>query len=174
MSNSIIGFHIRSNGNGKIRKKIEEAIKLKCGYIQMFITKSVSYAKLPFSSNDLKYYDNNKDKIKIIVHGSYIINLARNWDEFSWWIRLSIHEFNIAKRINPYGIVVHMGKRKDLDVNIALNNMYTSLLYILNKTKNKKTMLLLETPAGQGIEICWNIESFGNFYKKILDLFKIV
>jgi len=67
MSNSIIGFHIRSNGNGKIRKKIEEAIKLKCGYIQMFITKSVSYAKLPFSSNDLKYYDNNKDKIKEII-----------------------------------------------------------------------------------------------------------
>ena len=45
--------------------------------------------------------------------------------------------------------------------------MYTSLIYIHNKTKKyKDVLILLETSTGQGTELCWRMEDLAYFYKK--------
>ena len=42
--------------------------------------------------------------------------------------------------------------------------MFTGLIYVLNVTKEyNRVKLILETPAGQGTELCSNIEELGYF-----------
>ena len=109
----------------------------------------------------------NNSEIKIIVHASYTINLCNDWDKYSWWILLLLNEIDAAIQLKSKYIVLHFGKSKNLDLNIAYNNMYTSLVYVCNKIKELDIIILLELPAGQGTEICSTLESLQLFYSKI-------
>lgn len=76
----------------------------------------------------------------------------------------------MAHKLNAIGIVIHMGKQLDLSITEAYNNMYTSLLYVHNQTKDKfsSVKIFLETSTGQGSELCYKLEDLAYFYKKIL------
>lgn len=109
-----------------------------------------------------------RNHIKCVVHASYTINLATAWDEYSAWLVLFIEEIKLANKIGAEGIVVHMGKSLELTQADAYNNMYSSLLYVHNQTLNcKDTKILLETSSGQGSEICFKLEDFAYFFKKL-------
>jgi len=112
-----------------------------------------------------------KNKIKLIVHASYTINLASNWNEFSPHINQFISEIICADYLKAKYIVVHLGKQLKLDIDIAYNNMYSSLLYAHQQTKNHKIKILLETSSGQGSELCYKLEDLAYFYNKIKDKF---
>lgn len=106
---------------------------------------------------------------KYVVHASYTINLARNWDEYSIWIHQFINEIISAHKLNAIGIVIHMGKQLELSKEDAYNNMYTSLLYVNQQTqKYKSVKIFLETSTGQGSELCYKLEDFAYFFKKLL------
>lgn len=110
----------------------------------------------------------NKNNMKCIVHASYTINCAQNWSEYSWWIKQFIEEIKIANMINASGIVIHLGKQLKLTKEEALNNMYSSLLYVYSKTIHTNVKILIETSTGQGSEICYKLEDLAYFYRKIL------
>ncbi len=123
-----------------------------------------------------------KNKMKIVIHSSYIHNLAREWDEYSWWIINLELEIQYAHDIGSFGIVIHTGNQLDLSKWQAWNNMYTSLLYIHKKTlKYKDVKIFIETSSGEGTETLYKIEDLSKFYrkfsitkdKKIKDRFKI-
>ena len=48
----------------------------------------------------------------------------------------------------------------------AINNMFSSLLYVHQVTKDSDVKLLIETPAGQGTELLADIEDFVRFMQK--------
>lgn len=158
------GLHINSDPN----QIIEQLIFYKennCEVIQMFVNMNKKFEKI--------YLDIKKKalelKINIIVHASYTINIAQEWTEYSWWITQLIEEIKIADKINSKYIVIHLGKKIDLDDNTAMNNMYSSLLYIHNQTKNLSIKLLLETSSGQGSEMCTTITSLSILMNKFLN-----
>jgi deoxyribonuclease-4 len=105
--------------------------------------------------------------MKFVVHASYTINLAKQWDEYSPWINQFIDEIRGAYDLGAEAIVVHMGKLLELEKEEAYNNMYSSLLYIHNETIASPIRILLETSTGQGSEICYRIEDYAYFYKKL-------
>jgi deoxyribonuclease-4 len=107
-----------------------------------------------------------ENKMKCVVHISYTINCSQNWDFYSWWIKQFIMEIQIANKIGAFAVVVHLGKQLKLTKEESLNNMYSSLLYIHNQTKDTNIKILIETSTGQGSEICYELESLAYFYKK--------
>ena len=110
----------------------------------------------------------DKNKILLVVHSNYKHNIADNWDESSWWIKSIINEIKITHELGGKYLVLHLGKKKDLLLETAYNNMYSSLVYILNSTKKYNSVtILLETPAGQGSELCYKLEDLGYFYNKL-------
>ena len=121
---------------------------------------------------DQSIYEVFKDKAKLkgitaIVHGSYIINTAKNWNEYSWWVVQLIDEIELANKIGSNSLIIHMGKQLNLSKEQAYNNMYTLLLYVHSKTKKySNTKIVLEYPSGQGSELCYKIEDFAYFFKK--------
>ena len=62
-------------------------------------------------------------------------------------------------------MVVHTGKYKDQDVESALNKMEISILKILD-VATEGCPLIIETPAGQGTELCSGLTHFQTFYSR--------
>jgi deoxyribonuclease-4 len=121
----------------------------------------------PTELSDFKNHLLNNN-MKVVVHSSYMHNIARNWNEYSWWIKNLETEIKYASYIGALGIVLHFGKILDLTIEEAYNNMYTSLVYVHNKTKEYSDIkIFLETSSGQGTESCTKIEDLAHFYKKI-------
>lgn len=104
--------------------------------------------------------------MKVVVHSSYRHNLAKDWDEHSWWIKHLMLEMEYCKSLNGVGVVVHFGKQLQSSVHESYNNMYTSLVHIINNTED--TVIFLETSSGQGTELCYKLEDLAYFYRKIL------
>ena len=155
------GLHINSDPK-IIADELNKYKNLKC--VQMFININDKYEK------QYELFKNiaEQNKQNIIIHLSYTLNIAQNWSEYSWWISQCIIEIKKAHQINAKYVVLHLGKSLDLDINIALNNMYSSLLYISNKLKEIPIMILLETSSGQGSEMCITLEELGKFMNKLL------
>jgi len=156
----IIGYHIDGDIPNLI-KEIDKAIDMKCSVVQLFVNTTV----------DILDYTPLRDHIKqtgimCVIHASYTINCANEWDEYSIWINQLITEINIATYIGAFAIVLHMGKIKNMVLLEGYNNMYTSLLHVHKLTEKSSVKILLETPAGQGSEICSKIEELAYFYRK--------
>lgn len=155
------GIHINSDPN-IICNELKKYKNLKC--IQMFININDKYEKEYEKFKNIAKQNNQN----IIIHLSYTINIAKTWSEYSWWITQCIIEIKKAYKINSKYVVLHLGKSLDIDLNVALNNMYSSLLYIANKIKDIDIKILLETSSGQGSEMCIKIDEMAKFINKLL------
>lgn len=137
--------------------------------IQIFVsipgdtkTEEISNKKLSEFKNYLV-----KNNMKVVVHSSYIHNIARYWDAYSFWLKNLELEIKYAHMISAIGLVLHFGKQLDLTIEEAFNNMYTSLIYLHNKTiQYKDVPIFLETSTGQGSEVCYRLEELARFYNK--------
>lgn len=157
-----IGVHINDNPI-EINNQLDYIIKMGANTVQLFVFPDKKYKKY----YDLFKKNLVKKNIIAVVHASYTINLASNWDEYSWWITQLISEIELSNYIGAFGVVVHLGKQMELSNEQAYNNMFSSLLYVHNKTiKYKDTKILIETSSGQGTETCYKIEDFAYFFKK--------
>ena len=138
--NKLVGTHISSFND--IYKAYESGATI----VQLFTPnhkKEVEY------KNELDKYN-----LKSVIHISYSINLAKEWDEYSWWIVQFIKEIESAHKLNALCIVVHLGKQMELSKEEAYNNMYTTLLYVHEETKQYSNIkIVLETSTGQGSEL---------------------
>lgn len=103
---------------------------------------------------------------KVVVHYSYSINLAHTWNKNDWWIQQLITEIESADKIGAFALVIHTGKSMYYAESAAINNMFSSLLYVHQETSKSSVKLLIETPAGQGTELLTDILDFVRFIKK--------
>jgi deoxyribonuclease-4 len=90
-----------------------------------------------------------------------------------------ITEIKNSIKIGAKGIVVHMGKnvKKQFNNDIIYNNMTNFIIQIFNEIKKnnifKKSnnfLILFETPAGQGGEMCFDINDIKNFILNFKDM----
>ena len=175
-----IGAHI--NRNTTIVKTIKDISNNGGNALQIFVSNPRD-SKFP----DIEKYIKEKDDIltycsnnnfKLIVHGSYTINLAN--DKINkritdindrYWIELLIKELEVCELLNAIGVVIHVGKHTTNTYDKGLENMFDSIKYIINhlqvKYENKfNSKLIIETPAGVGTELIKDVDEFLNFYNK--------
>lgn len=99
--------------------------------------------------------------ISYFTHSAFTINISNPKCDVS---RIQ-KDFQYNIELGGKGVVVHVGKSKETDVDEALNNMEKSIRKILPYAI-ESCPLLLETPAGQGTELCTTFEDFSLFYKR--------
>jgi deoxyribonuclease-4 len=136
----------------------------------------IMFSKSKISSSEIKEIKSIISGYKLIfIHASYQINMGADLipdktDLYSSGIEILLNEIELAKKINASGIVVHMGKNvgKKYDPNHIYNNMVKFIIELFKKLKAKKitTPVLLETPAGQGGEMCWELPDFIDFINR--------
>jgi len=135
--------------------------------IQCFV--NIKYNKKDYDLIKKELINNN---IKLVVHASYTINIAQDWNEHSWWLKQFLHEIELANYLGAFGIVIHLGKQLKLTNQEGINNMYTSMMYIYDKIKNWNINIFFETSAGQGSEMCYDLNEFAYFFNKFKKLDK--
>lgn len=162
-----IGCHIDDDNYIKNASKV---LKSGGNLIQIFLTTVGDEKTRVIDKKKLvefrKYLENNK--MGCVAHSSYLHNLCKDFDEDSWWIKNIEREIKYCSVIGCKYFVLHFGKYLDKDISDAYNNMYSALLHIHNKTlMYENVIILLETPTGQGTQICYKLEDLAVFYKKI-------
>ena len=108
-------------------------------------------------------------EIPFFVHAAYCINLCNvevdGSDTVPWCVKLLKEDLVLCQRLGGRGVVVHVGKRKTLSVVSGLDKMFTSLKSAL-QFASPDCPILLETPAGQGTELCVKVDEFVEFYDR--------
>jgi deoxyribonuclease-4 len=161
----LIGTHIDGNILN-ILEEVDACYKKGCTVVQLFVDGMAN-------SDKIAVYRQFKQSLvskcmKCVVHLSYTINCAQSWDDYSSWIRQCCAEIETADIVGAYAVVLHFGKMLSLSLAESYNNMYTSLIHIHRMTSRYQHIrILLETPAGQGTEICHKLEDLSHFYRKL-------
>ena len=109
--------------------------------------------------------ENNIDINNLVVHAPYIINLANNEKEQNYLFAINFLKEEI-KRVEQLGVkrlVLHPGSFVKLDLETGINNVINALNEVIDANTNVN--ICIETMAGKGSEICFNLEHI----KKIID-----
>lgn len=161
-----LGYHVSILKFEDFENSISRVKNNGANVIQFFL------ADLKLNNRKEKDYKNIRDLLKkeniiCYIHSSYTINIAQDWDERNWSVKILEAEFDYAHKIGAKGIVIHLGKKLDLTREQAFNNMFSFIAFILNRTKYTDIDLLLETSSGQGTEMCYTLEEFSLFFRKL-------
>lgn len=159
-----LGCHIGSKPKNLVNYS-KHILDMGGNLVQIFVESNIAFSKDKQYKEFKKFIKNNK--MMLVVHASYTINLSRDWDQYSAGVQQFISEINTAYELGADAIVVHMGKQLELEKEEAYNNMYMGLLFVHDQTKKYPIKILLETSTGQGSEICHKIEDFAYFFKKL-------
>lgn len=164
---------VKSN-NAEDKLKLIKKLSKNFNCIQIMFTKQkLSSKELNVIKEIVKNYK------KIYVHASYQINIGADLipsqtDLYSSGIEIFLNEIDYAVKIKSKGIIIHMGKNvsNKYEPSHIYNNMVKFIIELFKKLKSKKINLpiLLETPAGQGGEMCWNLNEFVEFITKFSKL----
>lgn len=170
----IIGHNINSNGD--IQNAPREAKKSGAQIYQVFTVSPQQYTPKKIQDSILlnirKY--NTDNNIKCVIHGSFLLNFCREPESniHQSGLNLLTTDLNYSVPLGAIGVVIHMGKNVDkYEPEKAFNNYVTGLKSALYKS-NSSSVILLETGAGQGTEICTSIIELGKIRKAIPDNLK--
>lgn len=103
-------------------------------------------------------------KIKCYLHSSCCINLSNNENFIKRELEIKRHLIE-GSMINCLGLILHVGKSKELNEKKGLKIMGKNIKKLL-KTAKENCPLILETPAGQKTELLSKRENFRDFYLK--------
>ena len=139
--------------------------------VKIFKTNSiqVKFTKTNISLQELKDIKKFCSQFDyIFVHSSYQINIGSpmifsSSDLYSSSLEILLKEIEISQKIGAQSIVVHMGKnvKSKSDYNYVYNSMVEFIVELFKHKFNIE--ILLETPAGQRGDMCWNLNDFVEF-----------
>lgn len=108
--------------------------------------------------NSNKYM--NKNKIKLFIHATYVINLCVYPNKN---LKNLIEDLHILEKLDlGIGLVVHFGSYKEINEKIAINN-FKKNIYILLKSSNKKD-IIIETSISKN--------SIGSCFENVIQIYK--
>ncbi len=170
-----IGAHF-SIKNGYLGA-IKEALSVGAEAMQIF-AKSPASAKLRSvtieESEEISSFEERKKMRSIIIHTSYLINLAeKELDERSYQIKSITEDIKNLEKLGGDAIVIHCGKRLGLKKEEAIQNYTKNIKLILKLTEGSSSKILIENTAGQGTEMGFKIEEIFEIYKQFINTERI-
>tara|TARA_B100001248_G_C27336882_1_gene434276 strand:+ start:235 stop:1104 length:870 start_codon:yes stop_codon:yes gene_type:complete len=160
-----------------IKKAVEEITQYDGNFIQVFVSNPRSGRWKDKKEKDIQEINNtlNQYNVKMVIHSPYVLNfskpfdLNKNDDTNNWWLTTLINEVNMAAKIdNCIGTVLHFGKSLKISKKEAYQNYVDAVKHVVDNTSSK-AKVIIETAAGQGTEICYQLEEF----KELWDMFAL-
>ncbi len=172
-----IGIHIKGKHFTTLLNALMITKKLNAHALQIYLGNNhltTLREKIKLSSNEIKetkkYIKDNK--ITLFIHGILSINYCNDptSKRYQWGIDNLSYDMDIARKVGAYGIVIHMGRMKDISLKECTKNFIASLKILLDKTK--KVNILLETPVNKNGVIGGTIEDLATLYDDIPSSYK--
>ncbi|AGF85196.1 endonuclease IV [Moumouvirus goulette] len=150
----------------------EYAEKLGCSIFQVFLGAPQQVLSKERQNDELVKFGRelSKRNLKMVVHGSYTINLCHpeKSKKFQASLKSLVQDLNASAIIGfrCLGVIIHMGKNipeNKLSVDEAINNYVIGIKKALELTPNSTT-IILETGASQGSEVASKIEGLAKIF----------
>lgn len=157
----LIGAHVSTSGG--LYTAVERATVTGCNVIQIFTKSNRQWAAKPLTQEEIDLFKTTVAQSNIqavVTHACYLINLAAA-DELIY--QKSIEALTIevlrCEQLNIPYLVLHPGSSGTTQNGAqAIEKIIKGLQVVLKKTSGK-TMILLETMAGQGSSVCATFEN---------------
>ncbi|ATZ16457.1 endonuclease IV [Entomoplasma freundtii] len=169
----LLGGHVSVNGpSGYLVGAIKTALNQGCNTI-MFFTGAPQNTKRvdPFwlRSNEMRQImvENKIDSQHIVVHASYLINVANSVDSYRWEFSLKLlaEEIERCEVLGVNLIVLHPGSTVGASHQASLDKLIEALDILMVRPSPVK--IALETMSGKGGQICSNLEDFAYIFKNL-------
>lgn len=164
----ILGAHM-SISKGFFRAYEETKNDLAANALQIFTKNPRGRDSKPLNPADVESCQafQRQNHFFAAAHCSYLLNFARSFAADPWPNQSLIDDINRIDAVGGQAVVLHIGKKMDMEATVAYENIMNNIHYVLEKTADKKTMILLENTAGQGSEIGYLFEELGTLIKMI-------
>lgn len=103
----------------------------------------------------------------LVVHSSYLINLAKPLPVDAWEFESLIEDLNNTEKLGGAGVVLHVGKTLALSYEMAERHLIENLKRVLERTESLSTHLILENTARQGSEMGYRLDQLERLQKAI-------
>jgi deoxyribonuclease-4 len=160
-----IGHHF--NISKGFLSSVDYAKSLGANFMQIFLGIPQNYTRKQRSDDELyalkeRLQGNN---IGMVVHGIYKLNFCNPVDSYIHKTGLQnlVADLKDCEKIGALGVIVHMGKKLELDKEKAMDNYVQGIKKALSLTH---ATIILETGAGVGSEICSNLLELSKLYKR--------
>lgn len=155
---------------GGLDKVVPRAVKIGCETIQIFTKSNIQWGSRELTEDEIKNFQIDLKKFNIhpvVVHSSYLINLcARDREILKKSREAFIDELKRCESIGAMYLVfhpgAHLGKGEDYGIKLTAESINLSH----ERTKNFKTLTVIEITSGQGTAIGYRFDQI----KKIIDL----
>ncbi len=163
-----IGAHVSIAGG--LDRSVFRAVKIGCETIQIFTKSNAQWSARKLTLDEVDKFKSELAKFKIhpvVVHSSYLINLcARDREILNKSRRSFVEELKRCEMIGALGLVFHPGAHLGKGEDWAIKTIAESINLAHEKTKNFKTLTIIETTAGQGTVVGYKFEQI----RKIIEL----
>ena len=161
-----LGVHV-SISRGLLGALIK-AESINCTAMQIFVRNPRGYSRRKLTDEEIKVFKKKRVGAGIsplVVHGSYILNLASKDKELrEKTVALVKDDLKICNKIDAELYVIHFGSNVDKDSGIKF--MKDALRKILTGYRGE-TVLLLENTAGEGNKLGSNIDEISEVIKGV-------
>src|SRR5215218_2797224 len=151
-TDAMFGSHLSIAGG--MHNALLEAEKLKCDTVQVFTKNQKQWAAKPLEAGAIAEFRSHVERLKfskVVAHDSYLINLAAA--DAGMWAK-SVEAFGIEmERCDQLGIqylVTHPGAHCGSGEACGVEKVIAAMNTLLDRHKDGKVTVCLETTAGQG------------------------
>jgi len=142
--------------------------------VQIFLgSKTTASLKMKHKFGTTEISDVNeyitKNKITLIIHSIYNINFCKfphNSGRIQYAHKNLQYDLKYGALLGAKCVVLHLGFKNNIDINIAIENLIGNINKII-RNMPKGIMLSLETSAGRGSEVGWNLEELARIWNGI-------
>ena len=167
----IIGSHVSLKAPNYLVGSVNESIEANANSFMVYTGPNQSSKRMDTKLFKIKeafelMKENNINPENVLVHASYLINLASNKEttrEFG--CSFLIQEIQRTSEMGFKYIVLHPGSKLDNSLEQGIKYISDNLNYVFEKTKSLDVVLLIETMSGKGSEVGSSIHEI----KEIID-----
>jgi deoxyribonuclease-4 len=165
----LLGAHMSIAGG--LEQAVIQGESIGCSAIQLFTKSNRQWKAKKLSQEDIDLFKQTvqKSSIKkehIVAHATYLINLGSTDAEINKKsIAALIEEVERCNALQIPYLVLHPGSSKTTNITQILDTIIQNLDTVFQQAPGN-TMILLETMAGQGTSVCYQLEQLAYIYKK--------
>ena len=164
----LIGAHMSISGG--VYNSLTWGKESGCATIQIFTKSNNQWRAKELSEFEVKQFMENQKETGIspvVAHNSYLINLGSPdkalWEKSKEGMLIELQR---AEKLSLPYLVMHPGSHLGDGEDKGLKRIANAINWLIDKTKDFKVMLLLETTAGQGSNLGYKFEQLA----EIIDL----
>lgn len=166
----MLAFGAHMSISGGVDLALVRAAEFQMDACQIFTKNQRQWVAKPYDPAEIERFHEQRRATgidKLVAHDSYLINLATPDDALWEKSRLAfMDELDRCEQLDVPGLVTHPGSHMGAGEEVGLKRVAEAINRIHEERPNGKTLVLLETTAGQGKHLGWRFEEL----RAIIDL----